>query len=341
LVGSFQTQNMLSNQQELKHQKKGLFHHQKTALRWMITKECGSLGKLGGLLCDEQGLGKTITIAALIKIAFKKDGDGDGDRPYTLIIVPSALLDNWEKELQRLRIRPVRYHRTAESGRNRNFNSIFRNYIQSQRQMSNLNRVKNPFVVLTTIETLKSAQKRKKDANFFAFRWRRVVCDEAHFLANPESERVKTLQMIQRDITWLLSGTPIQNSVSDFLNLLRLVTTTDKEVSTFLQMADKSEHVKAECFRTIRDKYLLRREVKDVPGVQLPLLEHQLVYVELSDSEKRDYLNLETRYGWGHERLKLFVGLRRLCNHPICVESKDEIRLYLEGKTHCKKPIMR
>jgi len=261
---------MQSNQQTAKHQKNRLFEHQKIALHWMTTKESGCPGKLGGFLCDEQGLGKTITIAALIKRAFHSERDGDGDKPFTLIIVPSALLDNWEKELNWMQIRPVRYHKN-----NRNFNSMFNNHIhqsQSQRTASNSNRAKGPFVVLTTIETLKSAQKKKKGFDIFVFRWRRVVCDEAHSLANPDSERVKTLQMIQRDITWLLTGTPIQNSVSDFLNLLRLVTTTDKEVSKFLQMADKSEHVKAECFRTIRDKYLLRREVKDVPNIQLPSL---------------------------------------------------------------------
>jgi len=321
------------------NQRNKLFDHQKTAVQWMVTKECNGLGKLGGFLCDEQGLGKTRTVAALIKRACHSERDGDGERPHTLIIVPSTLLDNWEKELNWMQIWPVRYY-----GSGRSFKSLFQNYVsncQADKRALNAYRVVGPFVVLTTIETLKSTQKHKKDADFFTFRWRRVVCDEAHFLTNPESERVKTLRTIKRDITWLLSGTPIQNSVSDFLKLLQLITTTDKEVSKFLHMADKSDYVKAECFRTIRDKYLLRREVKDVPGVQLPRLEHEWVYVEMSDSEKRDYLNLEAKFGLGNERLKLFVGLRRLCNHPICVESKDAIRLYLEAETHCKKPIMR
>lgn len=325
---------MQSNQQEPENQKKGLFHHQKTAIRWMIGKECGAPGKLGGFLCDEQGLGKTITVAALIKRAFHSERGGDGDRPYTLIIVPSSLLDNWEKELKRLKIQPVRYHRSGRN--NRDFKYLLNNYLnesQLQKRAFHSNLAGGPFVVLTTIETLNSTKKRKKDIDFFAFRWRRVVCDEAHFLTNPESEGVNTLQSVKRDITWLLSGTPIQNSVSDFLNLLQLVTTTDKEVSKFLKMADKSENIRAECFRTIRDKYLLRREVKDVPDIKLPKLEHQFVHVQLSDSEKRDYLNYEGMFGWGHhDRLKMFVGLRRLCNHPICVETKETIRLYLEGK---------
>jgi SNF2 family DNA or RNA helicase len=252
------------------NQRNKLFDHQKTAVQWMVTKECSGLGKVGGFLCDEQGLGKTRTVAALIKRAYHSQRDGDGERPHTLIIVPSALLDSWEKELIWMQIWPVRYY-----GSGRSFKYLFQNYLskcQANKRALNANRVAGPFVVLTTIETLKSTQKHKKDADFFTFRWRRVVCDEAHFLTNPESERVKTLQTIKRDITWLLSGTPIQNSVSDFLKLLQLITTTDKEVSKFLQMADRSDYVKAECFRTIRDKYLLRREVKDVPGVQLPSL---------------------------------------------------------------------
>lgn len=308
-----------------------LFPHQLNALKWMIKKEYGQ----GGFLCDEQGLGKTRTVAALIKRAFHIETNGDGDRPYTLIIASSTLLDNWENELNWMKIKSVRYHRSSKNSND--FKYILNNYMRE----FNLNRENGPFVVLTTIETLNSTRKRKKDTDLFAFRWRRVVCDEAHFFTNSESEQVNTFQCVKRDITWLISGTPIQNSVSDFLNLLKLVTTTDKEVKRNLKMAElsKRNEVKTECFRQIRDKYLLRREVKDITDIKLPILEHEIVFVQLSDSEKREYLEYERIFGCV-QSLKLFVGLRRLCNHPICVNPKETIRQYLEGKLHMK-PTMR
>ncbi|KAL9420368.1 hypothetical protein AB3S75_038027 [Citrus x aurantiifolia] len=45
-----------------------LLKHQKIALAWMLQKETRSLHCLGGILADDQGLGKTISIIALIQM---------------------------------------------------------------------------------------------------------------------------------------------------------------------------------------------------------------------------------------------------------------------------------
>ncbi|XP_010528780.1 PREDICTED: helicase-like transcription factor CHR28 [Tarenaya hassleriana] len=45
-----------------------LLRHQKIALAWMLQKETRSLHCLGGILADDQGLGKTISIIALIQL---------------------------------------------------------------------------------------------------------------------------------------------------------------------------------------------------------------------------------------------------------------------------------
>jgi SNF2 family DNA or RNA helicase len=45
-----------------------LLRHQKIALAWMLQKETSSLHCLGGILADDQGLGKTISMIALIQM---------------------------------------------------------------------------------------------------------------------------------------------------------------------------------------------------------------------------------------------------------------------------------
>ncbi|GAB2284978.1 hypothetical protein Dimus_019433 [Dionaea muscipula] len=45
-----------------------LLRHQKIALQWMLQKETKSLHCLGGILADDQGLGKTISMIALIQM---------------------------------------------------------------------------------------------------------------------------------------------------------------------------------------------------------------------------------------------------------------------------------
>ncbi|XP_050232274.1 helicase-like transcription factor CHR28 isoform X2 [Mercurialis annua] len=77
-----------------------LLRHQKIALAWMIQKETRSLHCLGGILADDQGLGKTVSMIALIQLqkalqrkskpedqsnkkseALNLDDDDENDRP--------------------------------------------------------------------------------------------------------------------------------------------------------------------------------------------------------------------------------------------------------------------
>ena len=72
-----------------------LHAHQKTGLKWLLEKEL--LGeRLGGILCDDPGLGKTIQMAALI-IANKRQADNT-----TLIIVPTSVVNQWKDVMNHL-----------------------------------------------------------------------------------------------------------------------------------------------------------------------------------------------------------------------------------------------
>jgi len=87
----------------------GLHAHQKVALAWMLARESGEKGG-GGLLADEQGLGKTVEAAALIGSAPRgaappEDDDGGEEaaslpRGGTLVVCPNSLLHQWLAELR-------------------------------------------------------------------------------------------------------------------------------------------------------------------------------------------------------------------------------------------------
>ena len=87
-----------------------LLPHQKVALAWMLAREAGEGGG-GGLLADEQGLGKTVEAAALIGSAPRgaappEDDDGSNEcvsslpRGGTLVVCPNSLLHQWLAELR-------------------------------------------------------------------------------------------------------------------------------------------------------------------------------------------------------------------------------------------------
>lgn len=58
-----------------------LLRHQKIALAWMLQKEAASLHCLGGILADDQGLGKTISIIALVQMqrSLQSKSKSEGD----------------------------------------------------------------------------------------------------------------------------------------------------------------------------------------------------------------------------------------------------------------------
>ena len=82
--------------------------------------------------------------------------------------------------------------------------------------------------------------------------WDRIVLDEGHEVRNPKTKSFKALCRMSASVRWVLSGTPIFNSMRDFVTLCSFVGITAGTV--------------AREFDTIRDKYVLRR-TKDVSNM--------------------------------------------------------------------------
>src|SRR5690606_4358335 len=144
-----------------------------------------SLG-LGGCLADDMGLGKTVTLIALhLKRA----------RPEpTLVVCPASLLGNWQREITRFApgVPVRRFH-----GPDRSLDDLTGGF------------------VLTTYGTMRSA------APVLAGRtWGMVVADEAQHVKNPHSATAKALRTIPAPARVALTGTPVENNLSELWALL-------------------------------------------------------------------------------------------------------------------------
>ena len=174
------------------------------------------------------GLGKTLSVIALVASDSEavKQANSDnsvnnvrsdltletGQHPThypTLLIVPSGLLQTWESELQK-HLRPGSLRWVKHYGNHRLLedpNEIWEKYD----------------VVITSLGTITSDYKKYplKPSALFATNWYRVVIDEAHSIRNSKSLCSKAVTAINADRRWAMSGTPVQNRLSDFLSLLQ------------------------------------------------------------------------------------------------------------------------
>ena len=172
----------------------------------------------GGIIADPMGLGKTLTMIALVASDFSNPLNDDAwrstedERPYancTLIIVPQPLLAGWEQQIsdhvRRDCIRHCRHH-----GKDR---------LGSFDEISRFN------IILTTYHTLSADWKSNDEMRriIFAVRWRRIILDEAHLIRNMKTQMARALCDIEALSRWAVTGTPIQNNLGDLSGLLKFI----------------------------------------------------------------------------------------------------------------------
>ena len=152
----------------------------------------GDLG-LGACLADDMGLGKTVQL-----IAHLVDRHGRGEDRTSLVVCPTSVLGNWERELARfapgLTVR--RYH-----GLQRDLDEV----VQAD-------------VVLTTYGLLSRDAEALAEVAFEV-----VALDEAQAIKNPDSQRAKAALGLQARHRVALSGTPIENRLDELWSLMRFL----------------------------------------------------------------------------------------------------------------------
>lgn len=188
-----------------------LLPHQVEGVNWCLSKE--STGTKpnptnprirGGLIADEMGLGKTIQILGTIIC---------NPRTRTLIILPRALIEQWANIIKKTtRLSLYIYH--------------------GQKREIPHDQLKSYDIVITTyglISTNSTARNNPKDPNnmapsaLHAISWSRVVFDEAHHIRNKETAAHNGAKKLSSKIHWLITGTPIQNSINDYHNLASIL----------------------------------------------------------------------------------------------------------------------
>ncbi|MGC0373788.1 DEAD/DEAH box helicase [Streptomyces sp. SAI-229] len=267
-----------------------------------------SLG-LGGCLADDMGLGKTITLIALhLKRARTEP---------TLVVCPASLLGNWQREITRFApgVPVRRFH-----GPDRTLDGLDGGF------------------VLTTYGTMRSAAPELAGRT-----WGMVVADEAQHVKNPHSATAKALRTIPAPARVALTGTPVENNLSELWALLDWTTpgllgplkSFRARHARAVETGEDEEAV-ARLARLVRP-FLLRRRKSD-PGIvpelppktetdhPVPLTREQAALYEAVVRESMHAI--ETAQGMGRRGLvlKLLTSLKQICDHPALYLKEEHER---------------
>ncbi|MGP9021435.1 SNF2-related protein [Streptomyces sp. BR1] len=269
-----------------------------------------SLG-LGGCLADDMGLGKTITVIALHLRRARTEP--------TLVVCPASLLGNWQREIARFAPGvPVR--RFHGSGRS-------------------LTGAEGGFV-LTTYGTMRGSAPQ-----LAAHTWGMVVADEAQHVKNPFSATAKALRTIAAPARIALTGTPVENNLSELWALLDWTTPgllgpLKSFRARHARIVENGEdEAAAERLSRLIRPFLLRRKKSD-PGIvpelppktetdhPVPLTREQ---ASLYEAVVREAMaGVEAAEGIARRALimKLLTALKQICNHPAQYLKESAPRLH-------------
>jgi SNF2 family DNA or RNA helicase len=227
--------------------------YQREGVLWMLTRELGNSVVKGGFLCDEMGLGKTVQIISTIL--------GNPGKK-TLVVVPKSIVNQWNEEITKF----------APSLRPFIFDGPKRKLTREVFDQTD--------VVIAPYSVMVSKGKPKGTPTVLhGFRWGRVILDEGHEIRSASSKIHVSIKMIPSSIRWVISGTPVYNSMNDFIALSGFLGIPKTVVQG---MTDK-----------VRSMYVLRRTKQDVAEfnkrLELPPCDFQNVELEMYPEEFRLY----------------------------------------------------
>ncbi|KAF5668906.1 putative component of SWI SNF global transcription activator complex [Fusarium heterosporum] len=304
-----------------------LKEYQVKGLQWMISLYNNNLN---GILADEMGLGKTIqTISLITYLIERKQQPG----PY-LVIVPLSTLTNWNLEFERWAPSVSRV--------------VYKGPPQQRRVHQDRIRQGGFQVLLTTYEYI------IKDRPILSkIKWFHMIIDEGHRMKNSNSKLSFTIQQYYHTrFRLILTGTPLQNNLSELWAMLNFVLPTIFKSSTTFDewfntpfantgSQDKMELTEEEQILVIRRlhkvlrPFLLRRLKKDVEK-DLPDKTEKVIKCKFSALQSKLHKQMAT-----HNRLvvsdgkggktgarglsNMIMQLRKLCNHPFVFDVVENV----------------
>jgi len=285
--------------------------YQKEGLNWLNFLDNM---RWGGILADDMGLGKTLQILTFIQHISEKN------KTPNLIILPTTLLFNWQKEIEKFAPKlKAFYHygtnRIKETEHFSKYNIVFTSY----------------GVLLRDIEYLSK------------YKFNYLILDESQAIKNPVSRRYKSVLLINAKNRIALTGTPIENGTFDLFAQMNFVNpgifgSSKNFKDNYSVPIDKNgDEFIANELQKIINPFVLRRTKENVAS-ELPTKTEDIIYCEMEKEQRQVYDAYRNEYrenllgkisdeGLGKSKfmvLEALTRLRQICDSPALLKS-DEI----------------
>ncbi|HEY8538627.1 MAG TPA: DEAD/DEAH box helicase [Steroidobacteraceae bacterium] len=264
--------------------------------------------RLGACLADDMGLGKTVQLIALLLHRRRL-----GDTAPTLLVCPTSVVGNWERELRRFApsLPFVRHYGP-----------------QRARDASAFSELQPGTVVFTTYGLL-----RRDWPILSSVEWSVAALDEAQNIKNAASRTAQAARSLKAQFRVALTGTPIENrlaelwSIFEFLNPRFLGPQAEFRRTFAIPIERYGQAEPAEKLKRLTQPFILRRLKSDPTIIQdLPSKQEMKIICSLTREQASLYqAALDESFAKiegaeGIERrgrvLALLTALKQICNHP-------------------------
>ncbi|KAK2155795.1 hypothetical protein LSH36_231g03027 [Paralvinella palmiformis] len=233
---------------------------------------------VNGILADEMGLGKTIQCISLVAYLIEQGISG----PF-FICGPLSTVPNWVSEFKRFtpKIPVILYHGSKEE------RQLLRSKFNQYHPVFDDVRVRP--VVITSYGIAMNDR-----PYIMAYEWKLLIVDEGHRIKNFRCKLITELKMYQSSHRLLLTGTPLQNDLSELWSLLNfLLPEIFDDLGSFEAWFDLSVLQSSDCHEQI-----------------------------VQEEEKKNVLNMI------HKILTPFMLRRLKADVDLCIPPKGEIVVY-------------
>ncbi|MBO3287320.1 helicase [Paenibacillus polymyxa] len=267
---------------------------------------------LGACLADDMGLGKTVQFITYL-LHLQEIAAETGVRSSSLLICPTSVLGNWQKELSRFApsLKVMLHY-----GSRRKQGDLFREEVEQAD------------VILTSFATATLDQELLQSMT-----WDSVCLDEAQNIKNAQTKQSTAVRSFPARHRIALTGTPIENRLSELWSIYDFINPgylgSSRAFSNRFMNAIEKEHNEQRTLdlQKLVQPFMLRRKKKD-PAIQLDLPDknEMKTYIHLTSEQGALYdqivkeLMERMQKLEGIERkgaiLSALTQLKQLCDHP-------------------------